>query len=277
MHIERTFRGGTGTPLVLLHGLGGSWTGWQPLIPLLSDEHDVFAPTLAGHRGGPALDLTRPVDIALLTDELETALDESGFDRAHIVGNSVGGWVALEAARRGRARSVVALSPAGAWRTDRDRRRVVAQVRIGAGLTVRSSKFMRPLLRLAPLRRAWFATMMSHGDRLSPAAADDLLRDFAACTALRPFTEWWRTADPLPRLDHACPVRIAWSDNDRTLPFEKFGKPLLKRVERADWLLMPGVGHVPMYDDPRLVAQTILDFTQQVDASDKNPSESTSR
>ena len=106
-------RGGTGPPLVAIHGIADTWRTWELVLPALERFHDVLAVTLPGHAGGPLID--RPVDSALLADGVEWAMDEAGIADAHLVGNSLGGFVALTLAARGRARSVVALAPAGGW------------------------------------------------------------------------------------------------------------------------------------------------------------------
>jgi pimeloyl-ACP methyl ester carboxylesterase len=51
------------------------------------------------------------------------------------------------------------------------------------------------------------------------------------------------------------------------IPPDRHGRPLLDRVSQAEFVVMPGVGHVPMYDDPVLVAATILEVTLAVDAA----------
>src|ERR1700758_2644479 len=107
-------RGGSGEPLVLIHGFSGTWRVWEPIVPLLEPSHDVLATTLGGHVGGPQI-APGEVTVAMLADLLESAMDDAGFDTAHVVGNSLGGWLALELGHRGRARSVVALAPAGGW------------------------------------------------------------------------------------------------------------------------------------------------------------------
>src|SRR3954463_13954267 len=107
-------RGGSGPPLVLLHGFTDTWRTWELVLERLERHHDVLAPTLPGHAGGPRLD-GGPVRESLLADAVERSMDEAGFETAHIAGNSMGGYVALQLAARGRARSVVALSPAGGW------------------------------------------------------------------------------------------------------------------------------------------------------------------
>jgi pimeloyl-ACP methyl ester carboxylesterase len=87
---------------------------WEPVLEALERSHDVLAVNLAGHVAGPELADT-PVSVNALVDAVERDLDGAGFDTAHVVGNSLGGWIAFELATRGRARSVVALAPAGGW------------------------------------------------------------------------------------------------------------------------------------------------------------------
>src|ERR1035441_566443 len=106
-------RGGSGSPLVCLHGLSDTWRSWELVLPALERHHDVLAVTLAGHAGGPAIE--GEITESTLAAAVEAAMDAAGFETAHIVGNSLGGYVSLQLAARGRARSVVALAPAGGW------------------------------------------------------------------------------------------------------------------------------------------------------------------
>src|SRR5436305_1961664 len=99
--------------MLCLHGFTDTWRTWELVLPALERRHEVLAPTLAGHAGGPALN--GDVSAAALADALERAMDEAGFGTAHIVGNSLGGYLAFHLAARGRADSVVALAPAGGW------------------------------------------------------------------------------------------------------------------------------------------------------------------
>ena len=93
------------------------------MLPTLERRHEVLAPTLAGHAGGPRFD--GAAGQAGIVDAVERAMDEAGLETAHLVGNSLGGYVALQLAARGRARSVVALAPAGGWATGDDTYRVL--------------------------------------------------------------------------------------------------------------------------------------------------------
>ena len=102
--------------LVLLHPFLVSGKVWQDVVPRLSSYHQVFTPTALGHSGGPPVQ-RRPVTIWDVIDAAEEYLNEHGLERPHLAGNSMGGFVALELARRGRAATVCALSPAGFWST----------------------------------------------------------------------------------------------------------------------------------------------------------------
>ena len=106
-------RGGSGSPLLLLHGFTGTWRAWDLVLPALERRHDVLAPTLAGHAGGPALNGN--LSDSVLADHVEQAMDQAGFETAHIAGNSLGGRIALEAAADGLVGSATTLSPAAFW------------------------------------------------------------------------------------------------------------------------------------------------------------------
>src|SRR5205823_10601296 len=172
---EHRYHDGAGEPIVFLHGFTGTWHHWRPLLRPLAARYEVIAPTLAGHDGGPPYPPDCDITLEQGTDSLEGHLDELGVGSAHLVGNSMGGALALELAKRGRARSLVALSPAGGW-TD------------GDGETLRLARFFARQLRLtkaaAPRlpvmmcrprsRRLALRDAMYRGERLTPSEALDL-------------------------------------------------------------------------------------------------------
>jgi pimeloyl-ACP methyl ester carboxylesterase len=245
-------------PLLLLHGLMMSAGAWADVVPLLTDHHDVIAHTVAGHRGGHELD--GKATIARLTDDAERLLDARELGRVHVAGNSMGGWIALELARRGRALTVCAFSPAGFWTPgmsdETSASRVVRRTR-------RRVQVVRPvapaLLRFRILRRLAMRDVAEHGDRLTTAQTLEAARDTVHCVAakdlFKPF-ECVAALDPLP-----CPITLAWSGDDRIVPPHVHGATARERLPQATYLLLPGVGHVPMIDDPRLCADTILTAT----------------
>ncbi|MGV1049998.1 MAG: alpha/beta fold hydrolase, partial [Solirubrobacterales bacterium] len=103
-------------PLVLIHGLGGTATVWDPVVDLLAPEREVIVLEMPGFGAAPPLpDWVEPT-AANLAAALRAQLVGRGIERPHVAGNSLGGWVGLEMGRAGWAASGTALSPAGLWR-----------------------------------------------------------------------------------------------------------------------------------------------------------------
>ena len=101
---------GAGRPLVLLHGGLGSGEMFGPILPALSERHQVIAPDLQGH--GRTADIDRPLDVRLMADDIAALIDHLGLDTPDVVGFSLGGGVALQTAIRhpSRVRRLVAVS-----------------------------------------------------------------------------------------------------------------------------------------------------------------------
>src|SRR5947207_15519971 len=106
-------RGGTGPPLVLVPGLGFTRRGWSPLREPLEQRHEVVAVDLPGFGESPPLPRGDTPTPTRLADVLEHDLDRLGLPAPAVIGNSLGGWVALELARRGRASCAVVIAPSG--------------------------------------------------------------------------------------------------------------------------------------------------------------------
>jgi len=261
-----SYRGGTGEPLVLVHGFTSYWETWEPMLPALTAQFDVLAPTLLGHAGRAAV----PDDVDLITalaDDLEEQMDAAGMATAHLAGNSLGGWLAMELMRRGRARSVVALSPAGGWRTHADTKRTSRIFRFANRMVRLSRPFARFAMRFGILRRLGMRPFALRADRLTPAQilgamdgmmAVDVDRFIALVDdRLEPFT------------DPGVPALIAWSEYDRTIPSPRYSDLWREVAPFAEFRILPGVGHVPMIDNPPLVAATIIDWAGRPAISDK--------
>ncbi|WP_405137153.1 alpha/beta fold hydrolase [Nocardia sp. NBC_01388] len=246
-------------PLVLLHGITMSARAWQDVTPLLAAHHSVVALTALGHRGGPPA-VRRPAMVGDLVDDAERVLDDLGLERVHLAGNSLGGWMAVELARRGRAESVCALSPAGFWDAGaagqtsgvKKLRRMIALTRLTPAL--------QPLAMRSPIvRRLALRDIAVRGERLSPAQALEAARDLLGCTVADDLLgnhEEIAPLDPLP-----CPITLAWSALDAILPVDVNGRIARERIPQARFEILPGVAHVPMIDNPALVAETILTST----------------
>ncbi|OJZ71310.1 alpha/beta hydrolase [Mycobacterium paraffinicum] len=235
-----------------------SASAWQETVPLVAVHHEVFTPTAIGHRGGPPVQ-RRPVTIWDVIDATELYLDQQGLKRPHLAGNSMGGFVALELARRGRAASVAAFSPAGLW-TDALRERVMTRGRRIAAMS-RLAHRVTPLVVKSPrLRRQAMRDLAWRADRISAARALEIANDALGCgiinDVLRSGDEQVLAMNALP-----CPITIAWPEKDRVHPIELYEMTVKERLPGAVFSVLPGVGHVPMLDDPELVARTILAVT----------------
>src|SRR5687767_4165720 len=104
-------RKGSGEPLVLIHGIGHRRQAWDPVVDLLAQSYDVIAVDLAGFGESPAYPDGVPYDMDHAMEDLSANFAAWGIEKPHVVGNSLGGAIALELGARGLARSVTALSP----------------------------------------------------------------------------------------------------------------------------------------------------------------------
>ena len=244
---------GDGPPLALLHGIGMSRFAWSPVIPLLARRRRVFAFDLPGFGATPPLADGVTPTAAALAGGLVDSLRALGIDEpVELAGNSLGGLVALEAAKRGAASWVVAISPAGLWEP---------------GRTPAAAPFLRALrasarlpgaaafLNVPAVREAALSVSIGPGCGRMPAAdAARLLRDLAAATA---FGETLDAVRSLAGGDGiACPVAVAFGGKDLLLGPRCRRRDLLPA--HATWVEPTGWGHVPMWRDPAGVAGLIL-------------------
>jgi len=259
---------GQGSTLVLLHGLGGNWEIWKPVLAALEARHRVIALTLPGHYGGPEYAGSGDATVAGLADQVIAMLREQGITQAHVAGNSLGGWLSIELARRGFARSVTAFSPAGGWRTDEDYRAIATPFRIFYAI-VGVILFIATLFAgSAWLRKTLTRQTMEHGERMSSAEFLGSLRAMSKTRVFRGLIRTMGRDGPVAALDAGTvPIRVAWGGCDQVIPFQRYGEPFIARIQGVDATTVAGVGHVPMYDAPERIVSNILDVTGPVDAA----------
>ena len=266
LELTPVHREGTGQPLLLLHGIGAIWRAWSPVLPYLEPHHDLIVPTLHGHAGGPPLDAEVAPSVQALVDGIEEELDRLGLQKVHIAGNSLGGWIGIELARRGRALSLVLLSPAGAWRSPRRFRMTSHGVRFSYGTLARYSHRAETIAERRFLRWAMLAGQVAHPHHVSHETLVTYIHASGKSPVVDPLLRvlHLNPVDPLPA-DRDYPVRLVWGERDLVLPFKHFGSPMLERLPGAELIRLEGVGHVPMSDDPARVAELILQVTRAAD------------
>jgi len=255
-------RGGSGPPLVCLHGFTDTWRTWELVLPALERRHDVLAPTLPGHAGGPPL----PAEMApgVVVDTLEGVMDDAGFGTAHIVGNSLGGYFALQLAARGRAESVVALAPAGGWaRGDESFRDTLGYFVWLKEQSAAAAPHAEAIVGSVQGRRRVTENTAVRFEHIPPDLLAHQIRAVAWCEGAVPMVEhalqvgYHVDAEWIDR-----PVRIVWGTVDRLLPWPSAATRYRKDwLPHADWVELDDVGHCPQLDVPLETAQLILDFT----------------
>ncbi|MFC5822725.1 alpha/beta fold hydrolase [Nonomuraea insulae] len=247
-------RRGTGDPLILIHGIGHHWQGWLPVLDRLAAERTVIAVDLPGFGVSPGLPDGIPYTAESLADAVESFCALLGIREPHVAGNSLGGYIALELASRGVVRTATALSPAGFWTRPELLycQAVLRALRASARSMTPSQLAMtaeNPYLRAVSS-----GLLVAHPSRLDPVAL------LAATQALGQATGFEETLESfgglMPPAPPKSPITIAWGEHDRLLPRRQAVRAARWSGQRVK--LLKGCGHLPMSDDPALVARVIL-------------------
>lgn len=238
---------------MLLHGIGMSHHAWAPVLPLLSRERRVLAFDLPGFGSTPPLDVTPTMEH--MAEDLQRSLQALGLhEPVDLVGNSLGGLLALTMASQGHARTVTALSPGGLW-TGRDAPAAVrATLRVTHWAVTHLPGTARKLADSALGRTLLFAVpVTSTGWRIPAQEARNVIQTHARATAFEPTFQ--AATSFTSGADIRCPVTVAFGTRDWLLTRQRCeALPAQTR-----WLRPRGWGHVPMWDDPPAVARLILD------------------
>lgn len=241
-------RGGEGPPLLLIHGLGATREIWRPQIERLARERDVIAVDMPGFGDSPPLE--EAATPWALGEAITRMCVEIGFERPHVAGNSLGGWVAIEIAKGGDAASLCLISPAGLWRRPLGPRTVDSR---------KWAKRLRPLLGAAlrnrRVREAMLRTTVGRPEnvpiddaRAMTLAWIDSPGYDAANAEMRRYV-----CEDLDRVD--VPTTIAWGELDRLV-----GPPRPeRRPPGSRFIELEGCGHTPNWDAPELIAELLLE------------------
>jgi pimeloyl-ACP methyl ester carboxylesterase len=240
--------------VICLHGLGSNKASFFETVSALTPDHTVHAIDLPGF-GGSSKPARAAYDSPYFSRAVLGYMDAMGIDRAHLIGNSMGGRIALEVALEDpdRAVTVSLLAPALAFRK---RRELVPLVKL-----VRPELAAIPHPMRAARVRAYFWTLFARPERLDPAAADVAVDEF--CNTYRSRTAriaffaalrniyldaphgkrglWTRIRELRP------PSLFVWGDSDRLVP-AAFARHVRDAVPAARQVVLPECGHVPQVE-----------------------------
>jgi pimeloyl-ACP methyl ester carboxylesterase len=245
---------GEGEPLLLVHGTGGTRSHWDPVRRPLAEQRRLILVDLPGHGESPSPRgvASDPIGYATI---LSGVLDDLGHRSVHVAGNSVGGWTALELAKLGRARSVVAIAPAGLW-ADRNPRSAERKLRAQYRMGRRFARVTPRLMRSPAVRSVLMRDTMARPRQVPSDAAAAIAAEYAATPDFEAHLEATSAQRFRDGAGIECPVTIAWGGKERLIP--KRARLLDELPPQTRVVTLAGCGHVPMWDDPELVASTII-------------------
>ncbi|GJF17307.1 alpha/beta hydrolase [Mycolicibacterium cyprinidarum] len=251
-------------PILLLHPFLCSQNVWRTVAGQLADtgRFEVCAPTMLGHHGGHRSP-TWLLDTGALVDDVERRMDLLGWQTAHIVGNSLGGWVAFELERRGRARTLTAIAPAGGWSQHSMAKYETVLKFILGGPALIAARLIGPRILNLPFARR-VATLPISGPADGPSDDDlrDLVEDATHCHAyLQLLVKTLRMPGLLELAGLGAPTQLVVCERDRVFPAPRGHRYFLKHLpSTVEMLELEGLGHIPMLEAPARVADVIIDF-----------------
>jgi pimeloyl-ACP methyl ester carboxylesterase len=223
---------------------------WGPVLDRLASERDVIAVDLPGFGDSgvlPEAVAPSPVNLGVAVAGLCADL---GLERYHLVGNSLGAWVALELAKTPMGESVCAISPAGLWRAPLGPRRINSHA-----IAHRLGPLFRLLVASSGVRARFLRTTVAHPELLTADEGRALIRAWLDAPGYDAANDEMRAAVfERPEMVRV-PTTIAWGGLDRLV-----APPRRERMPpQTVYLELAGVGHIPTWDDPDLIARLILD------------------
>lgn len=250
-------RHGSGPPLVLIHGIGARRGAWDPVVGRLAAEREVIPIDLPGFGESAPLPAGVTPTVEAYVDAVQAFFAEAGLERPHVAGNSMGGGIALELARRDAVASAAALSPIGFWSKAENAYGQVV-LRTTAFLSRHAGALIERGLGSAAGRALLVGHMFGRPGRVDPEAAREDVRQLAAAPG------WDGALAQLRRYDFTdgaalepVPVTIGWGTRDRLLlPVQ--ARRAQAALPHARHVPLDRCGHLPMSDDPKGVAELLL-------------------
>ena len=233
--------------LVAIHGLGSASSAWKLLQSKLDSRFELITLELPGHENSK-ITATSDMTPSILAEMVNGALEEDGILKFHLIGNSLGGWVALEMAAKfpNQVQSVTALAPAGLWLKPKEHRNM--QLSFNRYLAKLTKKINGKIIRLKFFRRIGFQAVSPRWKSLSIQTCLDAANAMASATGY--FEIWDATFGNKfdKSISANIPVTILFGDSDKTLPAKTSQEKSLA-PSHCEWVVLPNTGHAPMWDE----------------------------
>ena len=252
-------RSGSGKPLLLIHGLGGSAKSWSTILPALAERRDVIAIDLPGFGGTPRL--AGETSMRTLSDAVTSFIDAQGLRGIDVVGSSMGARLVLELARRGGVvGSVVSLDPGGFWR-GWERHAFFSSI----WLSIRAVRLLQPLMPAISRSKVARTMLLAQFSRrpwaLRPAVVLDEMRAYAQATAFDELLHdlaYGEEQEGASGGSIGTTLVIGWGRNDKVcFPNQAARALALFPDARLHWF--ERCGHFPHWDSPQETVRLILD------------------
>lgn len=256
----KAHRQGSGRQLLLVHGLGGSWKSWSPILDALAAKREVIAIDLPGH--GRSAAQADSGTFAGLVRSVEEYLAENGLAGIDVVGTSLGGRLVLELARRGSIGSVVALDPGGFWR-GWERAYFKWTLTFSLKLLRQIRSQLPRLSAFAISRTALLAQLSARPWALAPELVERELTAFATTATVGPLIRDLAKGPVQegPAAESTGQVTIGWGRKDRLCPPRQAARARAA-FPQASFHWIAGSGHYPLWDRPQTTAELILASTE---------------
>lgn len=254
-------RRGSGEPIVFAHGIGSRWQVFEPILDELAQTNEVIAIDLPGFGASPLADGVKPGPRGY-ADWLVGWLAEKGIERPHLVGNSMGGGIAIELGRRGAAASVTAFSPVGFWGTPglRWAQGLITAMRVTGEV---AGPVINKAVEVRPARVALLSSFFGQPGKVTPATAQ---ADMKALTeapgymaARHGLANYRLNEDEDFGALRQVPVTVAWGTRDVVLLYRPQSKRAREVLPFARHIDILRAGHLPFNDDPQTCARLVLE------------------
>jgi pimeloyl-ACP methyl ester carboxylesterase len=253
-------RRGSGKPLLLIHGLGGSWRSWSPVLEDLAAQRDVIAVDLPGFGASPPLE--GETSIATLADAVAEFLGSQRLLGIDVAGHSAGARLVLELARRRLVGATVALGPGGFW-SGWQKHVFIDSIRLSIRLVRALQPVMGALTRSRIGRMLLLAQLSADAGDVPPRAALDEMRSYAAATRFDELLEsvvFGPKQEGMAPSAQAGPIVIGWGRQDRVC-FPNQARSALEHFPGARLHWFDPCGHYVQWDQPAETVRVILEAT----------------